>query len=361
MRVAFFCPTVSGTGGIESATKNLMAGFNALGDETHLFLFGGTYNDGWLNGVAYTSFASPADPRLVRMAKYAVGTVRAVAGWKPDAIICSDVTTLEMARLGRFAAGKPKLPIASWIHYPLKEVRLKEKLHKADLHLAISGQIAEDLAEYLPEQRERVFTIYNAVDIESASLVPRARSASFLYVGRLTFDDQKRVNDLLVAVSRLHGNWKLKLIGVPSKGDENYGERLHALANELGIEERLEWMGWQKNAWSVAGETTALVMPSSREGFPMVLIEATAHGIFCISSDCKSGPSEIIEPGVNGWLYPVADVAQLAARLQSLVDAPEDLPSQDVVRATAVRYSLPTIAQRARDGLLKTIASNGSR
>jgi hypothetical protein len=54
-------------------------------------------------------------------------------------------------------------------------------------------------------------------------------------------------------------------------------------------------------------------------------------------------------------------VAQLAARLQSLVDAPEDLPSQDVVRATAVRYSLPTIAQRARDGLLKTIASNGSR
>ena len=135
-------------------------------------------------------------------------------------------------------------------------------------------------------------------------------------------------------------------------GYESHGERLHALAAELGIESRVEWLGWQRNAWKAAGATTALVMPSDREGFPMVLVEALAHGIVCVSSDCDSGPSEIIEPGRNGWLYPVADVPALTARLQALVDAPEELPEQASVRATALRFSAPAIAQRARDAIL---------
>ncbi len=352
MRVAFFCPTVSGTGGVESATKNLMAGFRELGDQTRLFLFGGSYDKGWLQTIDHATFSSPDDARLLRMAKYAAGAVRAVAGWRPDAILCSDVTTIQMARLGRRLAVRPGVTIASWIHYPLSVVRFKEKLHTADLHLAISRQIADDLQAYLPEQRNRVFLTLNAVDTEAAFPVPRAQTASFLYVGRLTYDDQKRVNDLLLAVSRLNGPWSLKIIGTAAKGAESHGERLRALATELRLDDRVEWLGWQANAWSVAGPTTALVMPSGHEGFPMVLIEANAHGIFCISSDCKSGPSEIIEDGTNGRLFPVADIDALTRHLQALVDAPEALPSQADLAATAQRYSARAIAQRARDGIL---------
>jgi UDP-D-galactose:(glucosyl)LPS alpha-1,6-D-galactosyltransferase len=358
MKVAFFCPTVSGTGGVESATRNLMAGFRALGDQTHLFLFGGSFDQGWLQGLAYTRIGSPQDARLLRITKYAVGAIKAVAGWRPDVIICSDVTTLQMARLGRRLSLRPQIKIASWIHYPLAKVRMKEQLHQADLHLAISGEIAEDLQAYLPQQRDRIFTIYNAVDIDQAHFIPRPQSASFLYVGRLTYDGQKRVNDLLQAVARLQGNWKLKIIGAPPKGEEHHAQRLTALATELRLDDRVQWLGWQKNAWDVAGETTALVMPSGHEGFPMVLLEAAAHGIVCISSDCKSGPSEIIETGKNGWLYPVADLDKLTALLQQRVDAPHDLPTQDVVRGTAARFAAPAIAQRARQGILKITAAS---
>ncbi|HEY0786054.1 MAG TPA: glycosyltransferase, partial [Acidobacteriaceae bacterium] len=270
MRVAFFCPTVSGTGGVESATRNLMAGFRALGDQTHLFLFGGSYDQGWLSGLPYTQIGSPQDARLARFAKYALGALRAVGGWEPDAIVCSDVTTLEMARLGRLASGRRRTLIASWIHYPLQEVRMKEKLDRADLHLAISAQIADDLQAFLPQQRQRIFTILNAIDVSAATLVPRPPTAAFLYVGRLTFDSQKRVNDLLVAVSRLRGSWTLKIIGTPSKGSEEFGEQLRALATKLGLDDRVSWLGWQQNAWQAAGPTTALVMPSAWEGFPMV-------------------------------------------------------------------------------------------
>ncbi|HEY0786825.1 MAG TPA: glycosyltransferase, partial [Acidobacteriaceae bacterium] len=86
---------------------------------------------------------------------------------------------------------------------------------------------------------------------------------------------------------------------------------------------------------------------------PMVLIEAAAHGIICVSSDCRSGPAEIVQPGENGWLYPVGDVDALAARLQVLVDAPLELPSQERVRATALRYAAPAIAGRARQAIVE--------
>jgi UDP-D-galactose:(glucosyl)LPS alpha-1,6-D-galactosyltransferase len=352
MRIAFFCPTVSGKGGVETATRNLIAGFNELGDETRLFLLGSCRDNGWLDGVEYTQFGNPQEPRLRRLMRYAFGAIRAVREWCPDAIICSDVTTIQMARLGRFVSGRARTRIASWIHYPVANVRLKEKLCNADLHLAISGLIAEDLKVLIPRQQDRVFTIFNAVDTKVTGLIPRPSSASFLYVGRLTFDDQKRVNDLLEAVSLLRGKWTLKIVGAPSSEERGDGPRLKALASELGLDDRVEWVGWQKSAWSTAGATTALVMPSAWEGFPMVLIEALAHGTVCVSSDCKSGPSEIIKSGQNGWLFPVGDVRQLASHLQRLVDAPEELPAQEAVQKTAGRYSPPAVAQRAKDALL---------
>ncbi len=358
MRIAFFSPTLSGTGGIEAAIKNLMHGFDALGDETRLFLLGGSYSEDWLRGLKYTRIGSPKDARLVRLAKYAVGSVRAVAGWRPDAIVCADATTIQMARVGRLFAGGGKVPIASWVHFPLHTLRLKEMLHKADFHLAISGQIAEDLRAYLPEQRDRVFTIYNAVQVSTdVGLVRRpAGTAVFLYAGRLNYDDHKRTNDILLAAAKLRGEWRLKIIGAAPEGAPEHGERLRALARELGIEERIEWMGWQSDPWTAAGEVTALVLSSEREGFPMVLLEAVSRGIAAVASDC-TGTLEIMVEGENGWLYPVGDVDALAGRLQRIVDEPGSLPEQERVRATALRFSAEAVAGRAREAVLKVRAS----
>ena len=356
MRIAFFSPTLSGTGGIEAAIKNLMHGFDTLGDETHLFLLGGSYSEDWLRGLKYTRIGSPKDARPGRLAKYAVGSVRAVAGWRPDAIVCADATTIQMARVGRLFAGRGTVPIASWVHFPLKTLRLKEMLHKADFHLAISGQIAEDLRAYLPAQRDRVFTIYNAVQVSAdVGLAPRPAAGAppvFLYAGRLNYDDHKRTNDILRAAAKLRGEWRLKIIGAAPEGAPEHAERLRALAGELGIEDRIEWMGWQSDPWTAAGEVTALVLSSEREGFPMVLLEAVSRGIAAVTSDC-TGTLEIMVEGENGWLYPVGDVDALARRLQQIVDEPGMLPEQERVRATALRFSAEAVAGRAREAVVK--------
>ncbi len=357
MRIAIFCPTVSGAGGMEAATRNLLAGFRALGDEVHLFLFGGSFNADWLRDIEHTQFGSFNQARATRLVQYAFGAVRALAGWKPDAIICADVTSMKMAQFGRKLSGRRKTIVASWIHFPLKEIRMKEKLGSADLHLAVTRQTGEDLQAYLPAQRERVYTIYNAVD--EAALIPRPESPVFLYAGRLNFDGHKRVNDILQAAALLRGTWHLKIIGAPPAHCEDEEVRLHALADDLGIASRITWMGWQQDAWSAAGEVTALLSSSSREAFGMVLVEACSRGIACVSSAC-AGPLEILRDRENGWLYPIGDVKRLAAILQRILDDPLALPPQQQIRESVRQFSTEAVAERARYGILETIAAHNA-
>ncbi len=73
--------------------------------------------------------------------------------------------------------------------------------------------------------------------------------------------------------------------------------------------------------------------------FPLTLLEAMARGVFCVSSDCVSGPAEIISHQ-NGQLYPVNDVDALARILQRIVDG-EELPSAMMIKASVSKFSEP--------------------
>ncbi|MDE9571749.1 glycosyltransferase, partial [Xenorhabdus bovienii] len=82
------------------------------------------------------------------------------------------------------------------------------------------------------------------------------------------------------------------------------------------------WHGWVKEPWSFVQESivevSSLLLTSKNEGFPMVLGEAISYGIYCISSDCQTGTTDIIKKYRNGELYPVGDVKELAHILQCI-------------------------------------------
>jgi UDP-D-galactose:(glucosyl)LPS alpha-1,6-D-galactosyltransferase len=352
MKIAIFCPTVSGQGGMEAAIRNLMSGFEELGDEVRLFLLGGSYRTEWLEGIPYTQIGSINDSRWKRMLHYATGPTLALFTWRPDAIICADLTTLKMARWARLLTGNLKMLIASWVHFPLAEIRMRGQLSKADLHLAIATSTAKEIEQELPAHKDRIFTIYNAVDVRQARTIARPKSPVFLYIGRLNLNDHKRTNDVLEAAALLHGTWQLKIIGSATKGYEAHESQLRDLAQTLGIADRVDWMGWRDEPWEAVEEATAFLLSSEREAFGMVLVEACSHGVACISSAC-GGPTEIIQEGRNGWLYPVGDTTALAARLQSILDDPGRLPSQHQVQETVQRFSVTAVAGRAREGILR--------
>lgn len=79
----------------------------------------------------------------------------------------------------------------------------------------------------------------------------------------------------------------------------------------------------------------------------MALLEAMSEGVACVSSDCPTGPRELIEHGVNGWLVPSGNASALAAALDTLMEDAR-LRERFGARARAVRdvYSLPAILSK---------------
>lgn len=338
---------------METAVRTLMSGFESIGDECRLFLLGGSFDSGWLRDIPHVIIGTREDPRLVRFVKYAVQPARELLRWRPDAVIAADVTTIQMARLARALTGNWKMPIASWIHFTLSALRMKENIGVADCHLAISSAIAEDIKAQLPKASNRVFTVFNGIETGRRAFLPRATTPTFLYVGRITYDDTKRVNDMLHALARLRGTFKVKIIGEPPKSRPTDKARLQALSAELGLADKVEWLGWRSDPFTAAGEASALVMTSAQEAFGMVLLEAIDCGLPCLSTNCRSGAPDIIQPGKNGWLFPVGDVARLSDHMQRIMDEPGYLPSPRTVQDTVHKFSAKAVAERVREALLQ--------
>jgi UDP-D-galactose:(glucosyl)LPS alpha-1,6-D-galactosyltransferase len=193
--------------------------------------------------------------------------------------------------------------------------------------------------------------------MDAAQPVGRSRAGPLrlLHVGRLMLGRQKRTDDLLRALAQVEGDWQLDLVG-GGEAESDLSE-LKALGEQLGLSDRLHWLGRQEAPWRVTQTADVLVLCSSFEGFPLVLIEAMARGIPCISSDCSSGPSDIVRPGENGWLYAVGDIDALSGTIQGLVSNRAMLPAGETVRASVEAFSSPKVFERIRCAIAQTAMS----
>lgn len=133
--------------------------------------------------------------------------------------------------------------------------------------------------------------------------------------GRLTA--QKQFDHLIEAfsgIAREFDNWDLAILGE--------GEKQHELAKiavALGIEERVFLPGRIGNIAEWYERADLFVLTSQTEGFPNALIEAMAHGVAAVSYDCPTGPSEVIESGLNGILVETNDKQGIENKIRYLV------------------------------------------
>ncbi len=146
------------------------------------------------------------------------------------------------------------------------------------------------------------------------------REALIVTVGRLTH--QKGFDVLLHAFAQIAHNfkdWRLAIIG---EGVER--RSLAALSEELLLASRVTFVGQTSEVVAWMSKAGLVVQPSRFEGFPNVVLESMGLGAAVISSNCASGPAELIEDGVNGRLVAVDDVESLAQVMAQLMSSPEE-------------------------------------
>jgi N-acetylgalactosamine-N,N'-diacetylbacillosaminyl-diphospho-undecaprenol 4-alpha-N-acetylgalactosaminyltransferase len=122
----------------------------------------------------------------------------------------------------------------------------------------------------------------------------------------------KRFEDLIRAYSKsnLVSSYDLLFLG---EGKEK--KRLIELASELNLSTHIHFIGNVTNPYCFLKKSEIFVLSSEIEGFPNVLVEAMLCKKIVVSSNCKSGPSEILQNGKIGFLYEVANVNELLYKL----------------------------------------------
>lgn len=157
------------------------------------------------------------------------------------------------------------------------------------------------------------------------------REKIVLSVGRL--EAQKDFVTLINAMRAVHRDypeWKLHIFG---KGDMR--DELQRHIDDLGMTDSVLLCGRTSKPYYEMCRSSVFVLSSHYEGFPNVLCEAMYAGDLCISSDCVSGPRELIVPGRNGWLFPVGDEQQLTSELRHCIASVESGDELETVRTMA--------------------------
>ena len=116
--------------------------------------------------------------------------------------------------------------------------------------------------------------------------------------------------------------------------------KLSALAAELGVADDLALPGFVRNPYAYMARAGVFVLSSAWEGFGMVVAEALACGCPVVSSDCPSGPAEILNHGEYGSLVPVGDDEAMAAAILSILEKP---PDRHRLRARAAEFSVEPV------------------
>lgn len=193
----------------------------------------------------------------------------------------------------------------------------------SDKIIALSKGVKKDLESNFLINESKIKVIYNPVEVKKIQELSKEKVEEFykaddeklvISVGRLV--EQKDHSTLIKAFSILEKKIKSKLIILGKGSKEN---ELKMLCKKLGVEKNVLFLGFKDNPYKFMRHADLFVLSSQWEGFGHVIVEAMAVGTPVISTDCNSGPREIIKNNQYGVLVPVADVQKMASQMTELL------------------------------------------
>ncbi|ABL00362.1 glycosyltransferase [Pelobacter propionicus] len=283
---------------------------------------------------------------------------------RPDVLISAMDYPNAVAIMASSLAGND-VPIIATVHNNLsvevansKRRRIKAQVEvarrfypRAHALVAVSHGVADDLAQVLGMRREAVQTIYNPV--VSPDLLKKAAEPFdhpwfcdnappvILAVGG--FKPQKDFSTLFRAFAIARRERPLRLLIL---GEGKLRRSLEELAGELGLSDDLLMPGFVDNPYQYMARASLMVVSSIYEGMSMVIAEALACGCPVVSTDCPSGPAEILDHGRYGALVPVRDENSLA---QAMLRCFESGCDKESLRARSRDFSIERAAWQYRE------------
>lgn len=245
-----------------------------------------------------------------------IAPIMRLAGYR-GRVLVSEHNTLSVQYGSWGAAHRRALRTSMAVGYRLAHARV-----------GVSAGVANDIATLSGLARARFEVIHNPASprpdpaghavVFAESLWPRPSGGRIVTVGSLKA--QKNHPLLLHALARVsHLDACLTIVGAGAAEAE-----LRRLAAELGIAERVVLAGFHPDPTPFYNTADLFVLSSDYEGFGNVIVEALAQGLPVVSTDCPSGPGEILEGGRWGALVPVGDADALAAAIDRALETPHD-------------------------------------
>jgi glycosyltransferase involved in cell wall biosynthesis len=271
-------------------------------------------------------------------------TTAAVLGWilggKQGKLFLSDHTTLSLANPHETSTS---LRMLAW------SMRLSYRF--ASGLIAVSEGVRQDMCRLCGLDSSRIRVIYNpaakGVEVDDSlradpsGLWSGHAGLKILAVGMLK--TQKDHETLLRAFAILPTSLDAQLVIL---GEGPLREYLTLLAEELGIVDRVSMPGFVLDPYPWFSTADLFVLSSRWEGFGNVIVESLECGTPVVSTDCASGPSEILDHGRYGVLVPVQDHIKMANAIEvSLFNRPD----RDTLRQRAKKFSVESVSQEYMD------------
>jgi glycosyltransferase involved in cell wall biosynthesis len=268
---------------------------------------------------------------------------RRLAGIDVRLTVVQHNTLSELCRQSRRRAVRWLLPSAARLLF-----------RQADQVCAVSEGVARDLAAVTGIPVRDIQVVHNpAMTPEIAEQAAHASGHAWLdakdrpvILGVGTLIPHKDFATLIRAFARVRRTQPARLI-ILGEGDQR--ARLERLARELEVAADVDLAGFQLNPYAFMARADVFVVSSRVEGMPVAIIEALACGCPVVSTDCPSGPAEILQNGRHGRLVPVGDEAALAEAIAATLRA---APDREQLRRRAADFSV----ERATDRYLQLLA-----
>jgi glycosyltransferase involved in cell wall biosynthesis len=348
-RIAIILPNLNG-GGAERVNVNIANSFSLRGYSVDMVLLSAT-------GDLLAELSPKVrliDLKTKRIRGALLPLMTYIRKRRPDAILVSMWPLTIIALLSRVIAFIPTrmfvVEHTTWSRDPIASSVTGRWIVSTSMRLVfslasgiitVSKGAADDLSIFAKIERKLITVIYNPIvgiklSTVNEQLEPYEWWSGSHYriiaVGNLS--KSKNFSLLLMAFYHLRKNINAKLLIL---GEGSCRPLLEAQAKQLGIESNLFMPGFIKNPSLYFSRANLHVLSSNVEGFGNVIVEALAAGTPVVSTNCKSGPSEILCNGQFGKLVPVGDFLGLAAAMSESLSKSHDLES---LKARAQDFSI---------------------